>query len=70
MMVRWLFIMIGLVLLVSPGCTRQAWFEGFKERERQRCQSYINQDDVQSCLDRIHNMSYEQYIKSREKRSN
>lgn len=70
MTIRWLSTMIVLALLFSQGCTRQAWYEGFKERERQRCLSYINQDEVQSCLDNIQNMSYEQYKKSREKKSN
>lgn len=53
-------------LLLPQGCTRQAWFEGLKERERQRCHSHVSQDEIERCLDRVETMRYDQYQKSRE----
>lgn len=51
--------------LVAQGCTYQAWYEGFKERERQECYKHPDNSDVESCLERVNNLSYEQYKKSR-----
>ena len=63
----WCAPTLAAVLLSLPqSCTRQAWFEGFKERERQRCHSYVSQDEIERCLDHVESMRYEQYQKSRE----
>ena len=61
-----LVVGIGSILLLG-GCTHQAWFEGFKERQRQECLKHVNNDDVQRCLDEIERMSYKEYERSRSK---
>lgn len=47
-----LFCMLGLSLL-PLGCTRQAWFEGMKARERQECHKLLSDHDIQQCLERV-----------------
>lgn len=48
------FLFVGLVIAMLPiGCTKQAWFEGLKNREKQECYKYPNDRDVQNCLDHI-----------------
>lgn len=59
-------IAVGTVfLLLVSGCTYQAWFEGFKERQRQECYKHVNDDDIQRCLENVEEMSYEEYKRSR-----
>lgn len=60
-----LFI-VGCVCIVSQGCTYRAWFEGFKENQRQDCYKHMSQSDIQECLDRVNSMTYDQYMKERE----
>lgn len=43
-------IFISMMLL---GCTKQAWFEGLKNREKQECYKYPSDSDVKNCLDQI-----------------
>jgi cyanate permease len=58
--------LLAVLLFLPQSCTRQAWFEGFKEGERQRCHSQVSQDEIERCLDRVEKMHFEQYQKSRE----
>lgn len=46
--------------LFCQGCTRQAWFEGMKARERQECDTLINDRDIQQCLERVSNTKREE----------
>jgi hypothetical protein len=47
-----LFVAI-FIATVPMGCTKQAWFEGLKNREKQECYKYPNDRDVKNCLDHI-----------------
>ena len=63
------FLWLTLVTSISfttQGCTYQAWYEGLREHQRQECLKHISDDVVQRCLDNIENMTYEQYLRSRE----
>lgn len=61
--------LVALVLLsVSlflQGCSYNAWYTGFQQRQRQECYERGNSAEVQSCLEKA-NLSYEQYKSSRE----
>lgn len=46
--------------LFSLGCTRQAWFEGMKARERHECDKLINDREIQQCLERVNNTKIDQ----------
>ena len=54
------------IILVIQGCTYKAWYEGLREQQRQECHKHISDDAVQRCLDNIENITYEEYMKSRE----
>lgn len=51
--------MLGCSLLCQ-GCTRQAWFEGMKARERQECDKLINDREIQQCLERVNTTKIDQ----------
>ena len=56
---------VAVALLISvQACSYRAWFEGFKDRERSRCQQLISQDDIESCLKQVDSMTYDEYHKS------
>lgn len=55
---------IGCV--ACQGCTYRAWYEGFKETERQECYKIVNQMERQQCLDRADSITYDEYKKARE----
>ena len=58
--------MIIPCLLLSAGCSQQAWYEGFRESERQKCYESLSQSAVQQCMDNVNRLSYPQYQKERE----
>ena len=60
------FMLVISVLFVIIGCTYQAWYEGLREHQRQECHKHISDDVVERCLENVENMTYEQYLKSRE----
>jgi hypothetical protein len=48
--------------LAVQGCTYQAWYIGFQERQRQQCyKNTVNAVEAQQCLDRVNNTTYDQY---------
>jgi hypothetical protein len=47
------------------GCTYRAWYEGFKERQRQDCYKYAGQDEIGKCLDTVNSTTYDQYENAR-----
>ena len=59
-------ILVTSFSFVIQGCTYQAWYEGLRENQRNECHKHISDDAVQRCLDNIENITYEQYMKSRE----
>lgn len=54
------------LFLCCHGCTYQAWYEGFQAQQRQNCYQYKSQSEIQSCLDKVNSMTYEEYKKERE----
>lgn len=58
---RWFTVLLGVLgcLMHLQGCTRQAWFEGMKARERQECDKLFNNHDIQQCLERVNNAKIE-----------
>ena len=54
-----LFAVLGCSLFWQ-GCTRQAWFEGMKARERQECDKLINDREIQQCLERVNTSKIDQ----------
>ena len=54
------FLVIGLCLM-AQGCSRQAWYEGLQNRERQACYSNPSQGEIQKCLERVNGTTYDQY---------
>ena len=66
MMKKWQVVLRYSILLAVFGgllflqaCSRQAWFEGMKARERQECDKLINDRDIQQCLERVHDTKIE-----------
>ncbi len=57
--------MLALASLCLPGCSYQAWYEGFKMRERQECYKHPDNDDIETCLERLNSMNYNEYKRSR-----
>jgi len=58
--------MIGLA---CAGCNYQAWYEGFREHERRQCYELSSPGEVRQCLDQVESLSYEDYLRAREKTS-
>ena len=53
--------------LAAQGCTYQAWYAGFQERQRQECyENTMSSSDTRRCLDKVNDMSYDQYKHERE----
>ncbi len=53
-----LMSVLGLSLL-AQGCTRQAWFESMKARERQECHKQMSDSEIQQCLERVNSTKIE-----------
>jgi len=49
----------------SQGCTYRAWYEGFKEQQRQECYRNLSQSEIQKCLDNANSTTYDEYARSR-----
>jgi hypothetical protein len=60
------FLLFGLLLLALQGCTSRAWFGGFQENQRRDCHRYADEGEVQRCLERVDNMTYDRYQAERE----
>ncbi len=59
-----LFCFFFAALLVQ-GCSYQAWYEGFRARERNECYKHLNNSDIDACLERVNSMNYKEYQKSK-----
>lgn len=62
-----LLLFLVIVAIGIQGCTYRAWYEGFKNRERQTCYKHSSQDDIEACLERVEKMSYDQYKEIKKK---
>jgi hypothetical protein len=60
------FLLLGLLLLALQGCTSRAWFGGFQENRRRDCHRYADESEVQRCLERVDEMTYDRYQAERE----
>ena len=47
-------------------CTYKAWYEGFKEGQRQDCYKIEDPNERLDCIDRVNSMTYEEYKRTRE----
>lgn len=61
-------LLAGIVLLLLQGCSAQAWYEGFRERERSRCYEQITTDEIEACLEQVETISYDRYRRSRQEK--
>ncbi len=65
---RFLLLVIPLSFaLASAGCSYRAWYEGFQSSARQDCYKHKSDDEIQTCLDQVNAMDYDDYQRSREK---
>ena len=48
------------------GCTYRAWYEGFRELERQNCYKIASPREQKECLEKFDEASYDQYKRERE----
>lgn len=53
-----------LLVLALPGCTTEAWYEGFKQSAESRCRNQPP-GESQKCLDELNKKSYSEYEKER-----
>jgi len=60
-----LLLVAAAACLGTQGCTYRAWYEGFKERQRQDCYQNLSQSEVQKCLDSVNSTTYDEYARSR-----
>jgi len=58
--------LFGLFLLALQGCTSRAWYGGFQENQRRDCYRYADESEVQRCLERVDDMTYDRYQTERE----
>ncbi|PLY02625.1 MAG: hypothetical protein C0624_08095 [Desulfuromonas sp.] len=58
---------LAIIALACAGCSYQAWYEGFREHERRQCYELTSPGEVRQCLDQINSLSYEDYLRAREK---
>lgn len=59
-------LVFALVFSSLSGCSSRAWYEGFREVERQHCYEIESPSERQECLDKLTETSYDQYEKERE----
>lgn len=59
-------LLTACLCLTNQGCTYRAWYEGLQERQRQECYRLYIHGEIQTCLDRVNSISYDEYKKSRE----
>ena len=64
-----IWLLIGLCGLAGSGCTSRAWYEGFQEQQRRECYRLSNQSDIQECLERVDDLTYDQYLLEQKERA-
>ena len=60
-----IILLAGFVAFFFQGCTCKAWYEGFQEGQRRDCYKIESPSGRQDCLERVSNMTYEEYEKAR-----
>lgn len=56
-----------LALLVLPGCSARAWYEGSRASAESECRK-LPPGGYEDCMSRINRQSYEDYEKERQRR--
>jgi hypothetical protein len=59
-------LFIVCICFLFQACTYKAWYEGFKEGQRQDCYKIEDPDERLDCLERVNSMTYEEYTRTRE----
>jgi len=59
-------ILTALLGLAVTGCTRQAWYEGFKSQQRLQCERMTQDYERQRCIERVNGLSYDEYQRQTE----
>jgi len=58
--------LIALALvIVAQGCSHRAWYEGFREGQRDECYRTTTGAALRECLDGAEATSYDEYEKAR-----
>jgi len=57
-------ITLAFLILTITGCTTKSWYEGVKEGAKNNCRSQPP-GEVESCLEKLNNKTYEEYEKER-----
>ena len=65
-----IIILLTYCFLCFSSCTSQAWYEGFKDMEREKCNKIESATERQECLDKVNKTSYDQYQREREESKN
>lgn len=60
-------LMTGIIAVFLAGCTSQGWYEGFRIQQQRECNRYPQQYEVQRCLEKMNNMTYDEYRQQRDK---
>ena len=53
-------LVVGLLVMVQ-GCGSRAWYDGFKEQQRQDCLRHESRSEVQECLEGSQGLTHDQY---------
>jgi hypothetical protein len=59
-------LLVASAFFACQSCTSRAWFDGFKEAQKQKCSKLESRSEMQECYDQVNDMSYDQYKKDRE----
>lgn len=60
-------ILALLVLVLLPGCSRRAWYEGARQSAENECRQ-LPPGGYEDCMRRVNRRSYEDYEKERQRR--
>ncbi len=63
-MQKFLFCAMIIMILSTSACTRQGWYEGFQQSQREKCYKLPDQDR-ENCLKQT-DKSYEEYQRERQ----
>jgi len=65
----WVLACFAPAVLLQPACTNRAWYEGFRETQREQCYRQPSQSQIDRCLEEVNAASYDDYKRSRESSS-
>jgi hypothetical protein len=56
------------LLLVAGGCSWRSWYAGIQQQQRNDCYHLGAQRDIQTCLERVDRLTYDDYQRLRQER--